>query len=86
MTPAKHWDLFRNDGQALGSQIRSPFYTPIARAADAAAHGDATGKAPPARAGFAARAGKVRPVILLWALGVPIPILIVVLVIRSCVG
>jgi len=30
-------------------------------------------------------AGKVRPMVLLWALGVPIPLLIVIFVIRGCV-
>ena len=30
------------------------------------------------------RAAKVRPVILAWALGVPIPIILIVLLIRGC--
>lgn len=30
------------------------------------------------------RAGKMRPKILLWALGVPIPIIIVIFLIRGC--
>jgi hypothetical protein len=30
-------------------------------------------------------AGRVRPMILLWALGVPIPIILVILLIRGCV-
>jgi len=30
------------------------------------------------------RWGKVRPVILAWALGVPIPIILIVLLIRGC--
>ncbi len=80
MTAPKHWDMFSENSGALGAEVRSPFFTPVARAAAAAARTEE-----PAR-GFASRAGKVRPVILLWALGVPIPILIVVLVIRSCVG
>jgi hypothetical protein len=33
---------------------------------------------------WAARAGKVRPVILLWALGVPLPILLIVFLVRGC--
>lgn len=36
------------------------------------------------RPGF--RSGKMRPMILLWALGVPIPIILVILLIRGCVG
>lgn len=32
------------------------------------------------------RSGKVRTAILLWALGVPIPIILVILVIRGCVS
>jgi hypothetical protein len=31
-----------------------------------------------------ARAGKVRPMILLWALGVPIPIILLILMFRGC--
>jgi hypothetical protein len=31
-----------------------------------------------------ARSGKVRPAILLWALGVPIPIVLILLLIRGC--
>jgi|GEM_PF-3192185 len=34
----------------------------------------------------AARRGKVRPAILLWALGVPIPLVLLFLLIRSCTG
>lgn len=30
------------------------------------------------------RSGKVRPGILLWALGVPIPLILLVLLIRGC--
>jgi hypothetical protein len=37
-----------------------------------------------AQSGRWTRAGKVRPAILLWALGVPIPIILVVLLIRGC--
>lgn len=32
----------------------------------------------------AGRSGKVRPMVLLWALGVPIPIILVLLLLRSC--
>jgi hypothetical protein len=32
------------------------------------------------------RAGKVRPMILLWALGVPIPIILIILLVRGCMG
>ena len=32
------------------------------------------------------RAGKVRPMILLWALGVPIPIVIIIFLVRGCMG
>ncbi len=32
------------------------------------------------------REGKVRPAILLWALGVPIPLVLLFLLIRSCTG
>lgn len=31
------------------------------------------------------REGKVRPAILLWALGVPIPLILLILLLRSCV-
>jgi hypothetical protein len=31
------------------------------------------------------RSGRIRPIILLWALGVPIPIILLVLLIRGCV-
>ena len=31
-----------------------------------------------------ARAGKIRPMILMWALGVPIPIIIIIFLIRGC--
>jgi hypothetical protein len=31
-----------------------------------------------------ARPGKVRPAILLWALGVPIPLVLLFLLLRSC--
>lgn len=78
MTPAKHWDLFCENSNALGAEVRSPFFTPVARAAAAAS---GTGERR-----VASRAGKVRPVILLWALGVPIPILVLILLIRGCVG
>jgi hypothetical protein len=30
------------------------------------------------------RAGRVRPMILLWALGVPIPLILLILLIRGC--
>ena len=30
------------------------------------------------------RAGRVRPMILLWALGVPIPLILIILAIRGC--
>lgn len=29
-------------------------------------------------------AGKVRPMVLLWALGVPIPILLIIFLVRGC--
>lgn len=32
----------------------------------------------------ATRSGKVRPTILLWALGVPIPLLVIFFLIRGC--
>ena len=32
----------------------------------------------------AREAGKVRPMILLWALGVPIPIILVIALVRGC--
>ncbi len=32
------------------------------------------------------RPGKVRPMILLWALGVPIPIIVILLLMRGCFG
>lgn len=32
------------------------------------------------------RSGKIKPMILLWALGVPIPIIIVIFLVRGCVG
>ena len=41
-----------------------------------------THEASPSR--WAARAGKVRPMILLWALGVPIPLIILFFLIRGC--
>ena len=31
-----------------------------------------------------ARSGKVRPAILLWALGVPLPIILIVALLRGC--
>lgn len=31
------------------------------------------------------RSGKVRPMILLWALGVPIPLILLIVLIRGCV-
>lgn len=31
-------------------------------------------------------AGKIRPAILLWALGVPIPLVLLFVLIRGCVG
>ena len=31
-----------------------------------------------------ARAGRVRPAILLWALGVPLPLILIILAIRGC--
>lgn len=34
----------------------------------------------------AARPGKIRPMILLWALGVPIPIILILLLMRGCFG
>ena len=30
------------------------------------------------------QSGKVRPAVLLWALGVPIPLILLVLLLRSC--
>jgi hypothetical protein len=36
------------------------------------------------RPGF--RDGKIRPAVLLWALGVPIPFVLIFLVIRGCAG
>ncbi|MBC7771032.1 MAG: hypothetical protein H7210_00920 [Pyrinomonadaceae bacterium] len=32
------------------------------------------------------RSGKMRPMILLWALGIPIPIILVIFLVRGCVG
>jgi hypothetical protein len=32
----------------------------------------------------ASRVGRVRPMILLWALGVPIPLILIILAIRGC--
>lgn len=32
------------------------------------------------------RPGKVKPAILLWALGVPIPLVLLFLLVRSCTG
>jgi hypothetical protein len=32
------------------------------------------------------RNGKVRPMILLWALGVPIPLILLIVLVRGCVG
>lgn len=32
------------------------------------------------------RSGKIRPMILLWALGIPIPLILLVLLFRGCVG
>lgn len=33
---------------------------------------------------LATRSGKVKPMILLWALGVPIPIILIILLVRGC--
>ena len=30
------------------------------------------------------RSGKVKPMILLWALGIPIPILLIIFLLRGC--
>jgi hypothetical protein len=30
------------------------------------------------------RAGRVKPILLLWALGVPVPLILIVLLIRGC--
>ncbi len=35
---------------------------------------------------FASRWGKARTAILLWLLGIPIPIIIVIFVLKSCVS
>lgn len=41
----------------------------------------------PAPAGWwASRPGRIRPMILLWALGVPIPIILIIFLIRGCTG
>ena len=32
------------------------------------------------------RSGKMRPMILLWALGVPIPIILIIFLVRGCMG
>lgn len=32
------------------------------------------------------RPGKVRPMILLWALGVPIPLILIIVLMRGCFG
>lgn len=37
------------------------------------------------RTRWPARDGKIRPAVLLWALGVPIPLVLIFLLIRSCV-
>jgi hypothetical protein len=31
-----------------------------------------------------ARGGRVKPILLLWALGVPIPVILIILAIRGC--
>jgi hypothetical protein len=33
---------------------------------------------------YRSRPGRVRPMILLWALGVPLPIILIILLIRGC--
>lgn len=30
------------------------------------------------------RSGRVRPMILLWALGVPLPIILIIMMVRGC--
>lgn len=30
------------------------------------------------------KAGRVKPILLLWALGVPVPLILIVLLIRGC--
>lgn len=32
------------------------------------------------------RPGRVKPMILLWALGVPIPLILLIVLVRGCVG
>lgn len=54
--------------------------SPVSAAPAGAAPGDPT--AP--RNLPATRSGKVRPMILLWALGVPIPLILLLLLLRSC--
>ena len=38
----------------------------------------------PSRIGYRLRFGKARTAILLWLLGVPIPLILLILLIRSC--
>jgi len=63
--------------------MKSPSPNPLAPhdRNDAASHDSAsaacTGVGP-------IRAGKVRPMVLLWALGVPVPILLIIFLIRGC--
>lgn len=46
---------------------------------------DQTGPLVPAPRRFASRPGRVRPMMLLWALGIPLPIVLVIMLIRGCV-
>lgn len=39
-----------------------------------------------AKPGYPSRPGKVRPMILLWALGIPIPVILVIVLVRGCLG
>ena len=45
-----------------------------------------TPQEPPAITPAVGRSGKVRPAILLWALGVPIPFILVFFLIRGCMS
>lgn len=40
----------------------------------------------PAPRPLASRPGRVRPMILLWALGVPIPLILILMLMRGCFG
>jgi hypothetical protein len=67
--------------------LRSPIGPPAFRSRELPSRGagkSASNSALGASSSMRANAGKVRPALLLWALGVPLPLVLIVVLLRGC--